>query len=103
MHKPQFEALLIEDNSGDARLIHEMIKETGISSFHLTIKERLSGGIEFIHNAKVDILLLDLSLPDSIGLRTYTSVQEVFPALPIVILTSNDDQDLAYQAVKMGA
>lgn len=94
--------LLIEDNPGDARLIQEVLKEAG-SDFTISVAEKLGLGLEFLLSQEVDVVLLDLGLPDSRGLETLTKVRTKFSHLPIVIMTSSADEALAVQAVHLGA
>jgi len=95
--------LLIEDNPGDARLIQEMLAEDPETSFQLNCVDRLSRGLEFLAAGKTGLVLLDLSLPDSHGLDTFAKVYAHSPAVPIIVLTGNDDQTVALSAVKTGA
>jgi diguanylate cyclase (GGDEF)-like protein len=95
--------LLIEDNPGDARLIELMLSEDPDTPFRLSCVDRLSRGLEFLSSQKPGIVLLDLSLPDSHGLETFDKVFAHSPAVPIIVLTGNDDQMLALSAVKTGA
>ena len=95
--------LLIEGNPGDARLIREMLAEEPDSPFQLHFSERLAHGLDFLANEKPDLVLLDLSLPDSLGLETFAKVYEHSPAVPIIVLTGTDDKTVALNAVKGGA
>ena len=95
--------LLIEDSPGDARLIREMVAEAGAAPFRLHWVQRLAEGLERLRAGDVDLVLLDLSLPDSLGLDTFDKVYAHSPSVPIVVLTGNDDQGLALSAVKRGA
>ncbi len=95
--------LLIEDNPGDARLIREMLGEDAAQPFHLTHAERLSSGIEQLAHKHIDLVLLDLSLPDSSGIDTFSKIYAHSPKVPIIVLSGNDDQQLALFAVKSGA
>ncbi len=63
--------LLVEDNPGDARLIREMLAEAGGDSFELEWASHLSDGLECLSAGKVDLVLLDLGLPDSRGIDTF--------------------------------
>src|ERR1035441_6785431 len=92
--------LLIEDNPGDARLIAEMLKEADGDGFTLECAERLSVGLEKLRSNPADVVLLDLSLPDSCGLETFVRFQSKFPQLPAVILTGLDDEETAVQAAQ---
>ncbi len=96
--------LLIEDNPADVRLVREMLSDTeGGTSFELQHADRLSTGLPLIAQGPVDIVLLDLSLPDSQGLSTIERAYHQAPNLPIVVLTGLDDEQLAIQAVQRGA
>jgi diguanylate cyclase (GGDEF)-like protein len=95
--------LLIEDNPGDARLIEEMIREDPAGPFRLHCADRLSRGLEHLAIGETGLVLLDLSLPDSIGLETFSRVYAHSPTVPIIVLTGNDDQNVALSAVKGGA
>jgi signal transduction histidine kinase len=94
--------LLIEDNPGDARLVREMLKEA-IGDFSINVAERFGLGLEFLAGEDVDIVLLDLNLPDSHGLETFTRLQGEFSHLPVVIMTGSSDEALGVQAVQSGA
>ena len=95
--------LLIEDNPGDARLIREMLAEDPEAPFRLHLAERLSSGLELLSSSEASLVLLDLSLPDSFGLETFAKVYAHSPAVPIIVLTGNDDASVALSAVKGGA
>ena len=95
--------LLIEDNPGDARLIRELLREAGKSAFELECADLLSKGLERLAGGGIDVVLLDLGLPDSQGLETLARCQERAPDLPTVILTGLDDETVAVEAVQQGA
>jgi diguanylate cyclase (GGDEF)-like protein len=95
--------LLIEDNPGDARLIREMLAEDPGAPFALLCAERLAAGLELLGKEAPALVLLDLSLPDSLGLETFARVYAHSPGVPIIVLTGNDDQTVALSAVKGGA
>jgi sigma-B regulation protein RsbU (phosphoserine phosphatase) len=98
-------ALLVEDNPGDARLIREMLRAAGAA--HATVEleyaDRLASGLEHLASASVDVVLLDLSLPDSTGFDTFAQVHAAAPIVPIVVLSGLDDDALAVRAVHEGA
>jgi len=100
----QIRFLLIEDNPGDARLIKAMLaKETGIL-FNLEWKDRLSEGLKRLAEGGIDVVLLDLMLPDSIGgFYTFNKTQAAAPGVPIVVLTAFEDEDFAIGTVQIGA
>jgi diguanylate cyclase (GGDEF)-like protein len=95
--------LLIEDNPGDIRLIREMLADGEDPVFRLDCVGRLSQGLEYLATRGADLILLDLSLPDSFGLETFLRVYAHSPKVPIIVLTGNDDQSVALSAVKTGA
>ena len=95
--------LLIEDNPGDARLIREMLDEGEEALFHLDCVDRLSQGLDYLATRSAGLVLLDLSLPDSLGFDTFLKVYAHSPKVPIIVLTGNDDQKIALSAVKKGA
>ncbi len=95
--------LLVEDNPGDARLIREVLREAVSIRCELMHEQRLSGARERCAEGGVDVVLLDLSLPDAHGLRTVTECLEFAPTLPIIVLTGLDDETVAVQAVQAGA
>ena len=100
---PERNLLLIEDNPGDARLVQELLREASASEFHVDWVDRLSTGLDRLKKGNVDVVLLDLSLPDSSGLATYTRIAESGPSVPVVVLTGYEDQSLALEAVRQGA
>jgi two-component system, cell cycle sensor histidine kinase and response regulator CckA len=95
--------LLVEDNPGDARLFQELVRDTGAGHLRLEHVTRLSTALDRLSNAKFDVVLLDLSLPDEQGLRTLTRTHAHAPSVPIVVLTGLDDEALAVKAVRAGA
>ena len=96
--------LLVEDNPGDARLIQEMLEEGNHDHFRLWRKaDRLSSGLDYVAQGDIGMVLLDLSLPDSLGLETFSTMFAQAPQVPIIVLTGTDDEVLALSAVKTGA
>jgi signal transduction histidine kinase len=102
---PQIRALLIEDNPGDARLIREMLRDAGgaHAAVELAHADRLALGLEHLTKLVTDVVLLDLTLPDSEGFETFTSLHTRMPDLAIVVLSGLDDETLAVRAVQDGA
>ena len=95
--------LLIEDNPGDTRLIRELFKEAKGVPTALVCADRLSSGLELLTKGGVDVVLLDLSLPDSKGFDTFSRVHMHAKELPVIVLTGLDDEELAMEAVRDGA
>ena len=94
--------LLIEDNPGDARLIRELLAEAAIATFSLECVDRLSAGLKRLSEGGIDVILLDLGLPDSQGLDTFATIYDQVRHVPIVVLTGLDDETLAIQAMRAG-
>jgi len=95
--------LLIEDNEGDARLIREMLQDAPGSRLRLECAERLTTGLERLAQGGVDVVLLDLSLPESQGLDSFLRVHAQAPGMPVVVLTGSKDEELGNKAVQSGA
>ncbi len=103
MDKKVINVLLIEDNPGDVLLIQDMLSRVEEEQFHLEHAYRLAAGLEQLTEGAFDVLLLDLSLPDSRGLFTFDTAQAHVPQMPILVLTGLDDADVAMEAVEEGA
>jgi signal transduction histidine kinase len=96
--------LLVEDDPLDARLLHHRLALAAPSQFDVVHCDCLRAALErFGAGEQFDAVLLDLSLPDSAGLETFTSLHGAAPATPIVIMTGFDDQSTATHAVRNGA
>ena len=95
--------LLIEDNQGYALLVGEHLEQVKPGTFDLQHVSRLSAGLERLVRGGIDVVLLDLTLPDSHGLDTYVTVRSQAPEVPVVVLTGVDDEKLAIQAAREGA
>ena len=95
--------LLVEDNPADSRLISEYLKEAKNCRFELVYADRLSAGLKILAQGKVDLVLLDLNLPDSTGFDTFTKMQTTMPQIAVVVLTGLADEKMAVQAVREGA
>ncbi|HEX5228886.1 MAG TPA: response regulator [Bryobacteraceae bacterium] len=95
--------LLVEDNPGDARLIHEYARDAGVGNWQLVHVDRLAAALDRLRREPFDALLLDLSLPDAEGLETLIRAHAEAPKIPIVVLTGHDDEALAVRAVRAGA
>src|SRR5688572_23866508 len=95
--------LLIEDNPGDARLIREMLRDARAGQFQLDCADRLTTALERLAQGGIDVVLLDLSLPESQGLESFQYVHTHTPGVPVVVLTGTDDEELGNRAVQSGA
>jgi signal transduction histidine kinase len=101
--KNPLQVLLVEDNSGDARLLREMFSNENTGSFELTHVLRLSEALSLLAKGGTDIILLDMGLPDGHGLDTVRRAHAVAPGVPLIVLTGLDDEALAAEAMKEGA
>jgi diguanylate cyclase (GGDEF)-like protein len=101
MNGESMRVLLVEDNPGDALLVHEALEASG--RFELTHADRLAGGLGTIRSGGIDAVLLDLSLPDSSGLDTFRAMRDASPHLPVIVLSGLDDEETAIAAVTEGA
>lgn len=111
--------LLVEDSPTDAVILNRIFSRANPKKWQITHVEELEAAIEIstnnsdlnqehsqlenYHNRKFDVVLLDLSLPDSIGLQTLKEYRAEVPHIPVVVLTSLDSEDLALQAMAQGA
>lgn len=95
--------LLVEDNRADMALIQELLSTAKTVKCFLVGVNRLAQAINELRKSHFDVILLDLSLPDSQGMETLLKMQEEAPAVPIVIMTGLDDEELAVEAVALGA
>lgn len=95
--------LLVEDNPGEARLLQLQLERKDPKGFVLTHVTRLSDALRQAVEVPVDIILLDLGLPDCQGLDTLVRLQTVAPHVPTIVLTCTDDDVLATKAVRAGA
>ncbi|MDH5231093.1 MAG: EAL domain-containing protein [Gammaproteobacteria bacterium] len=103
MHHDIINLLLLEDNPADERLVREMLAEWGDSRFKLTHVKTLSQAISSLNSLDIDVCLMDLNLPDSQGLGALSEIITIAPQLPIVVLSGQADEDLAFEAVQKGA
>lgn len=97
--------LLVEDNPGDAELMAEMLHDEipDVASFVTRHVTRLADARAELERSLVDVVLLDLSLPDSRGLDSLQTVRSAAPDVPVVVMTGLADDDVALRAVQAGA
>lgn len=94
--------LLIEDNPGDVNLVKLLLKDSSVRH-ELFETSTFFDGTDFCKNNPVDLVLLDLSLPDSSGFKTLSSFLEKNPQIPVIVLTGINNEIVGNQAVKAGA
>jgi len=95
--------LLIEDNPGYSEVIRIMLEKVRDARFDVVSDKRLSDGLQSLRDKSVDVVLLDLKLPDSQGIDTFDKVHAVAPDLPIIVLTVTENDELAFKAAQKGA
>jgi response regulator RpfG family c-di-GMP phosphodiesterase len=101
--KETIRVLLIEDNPGDVRLVRETLAEAGAGRFLLSWSPALQSGMDHLGKEPVDVILLDLGLPDSTDFSTFEKMHARAPQIPIILLTGLYDEALAAKAVRAGA
>jgi signal transduction histidine kinase len=103
MHSNLIQVLLVEDKPGDVELLQELLAQSKLSKFQVKWVRCLEKAINLLKVERFDAILLDLTLPDSIGLDTLKELQATLWDIPIVVLTDLDDEELAVEAVRQGA
>jgi len=97
------QVLLVEDNAGDARLLREMFATEKQDSIELTHLFRMTDALTHLAKGGVDVILLDMGLPDAHGLDTVRRTHAMAPDVPLIVITGLDDEALAAEAMKEGA
>jgi PAS domain S-box-containing protein len=95
--------LVVEDNAGDARLIVELLKDVKGAAFESERAADLKSALDRLDGGGIDVVLLDLGLPDCQGLDTFMHIQDRARGAPVVVLSGLDDEQLALAAVRTGA
>jgi pilus assembly protein CpaE len=107
MNKKSLTVLLIEDSPEYAELVQGWLsvrdRRKNDMAFALNWTDSLTAGLNRLAQGDVDVILLDLGLPDSNGLQTFTSVRAHAPEVPVILLSGLDSQSLALQVVQEGA
>ena len=95
--------LVVEDNPVDALLVQEMLAEATSTRFEVACVDRLSAGLERLSQGGIDVVILDLGLPDSVGLETLDKMHAEAPGVAIVVQTGLDDEEVGIEAMQKGA
>ncbi len=95
--------LLVEDEPGDAVLIKHLLDDAAPRRFILEVVSSLADAGSYLARRQPELILLDLTLPDSRGLETVRSVLRLAPSVPIVVLTGHDDDEFALSTLEAGA
>jgi CheY-like chemotaxis protein len=99
----KLQILVVEDNPADVDFIHEMLPQAGPLNFQIESVSRLAEALTRLERKDIDLVLLDLGLPDSHGLTTFHKLRQAAPDVPVIVLTGTDNQELAIAAVRDGA
>jgi PAS domain S-box-containing protein len=106
MNENRFRILLVEDNPGDAFLVKTLLEEAG-ETFDIEHRINLASALELLSRQRTDprfdVVLLDLTLPDSSGVQTISRIRDADSRVPIVVLTGHKDEELAFDALQHGA
>jgi len=103
MDDKRVKILLIEDDADDVWVMRGLLDDRWDGPFELINVELLSDAVELADRRPFDVILLDLTLPDSRGLPTFLAVQDRFEGVPVVVLSGYDDEQTAISAVQAGA
>jgi len=103
MQNDEIHVLLIEDDAADDELIAALLLRSKTMSFRMERSTRLGQALDRLAKDRIDLVLLDLGLPDSWGLDTFVRAHSLFPDVPIIVLTGLDDEETALAAVQKGA
>jgi signal transduction histidine kinase len=102
MNDGPVKVLLVEDSESDAALVKAALNNDTNGRFEVTRVERLSEGLEQLKRSNYDVLLLDLSLPDSSGRETFVRARIHAPEVPILVMTGIMDESLGLDALRHG-
>jgi len=95
--------LLIEDDPADTQLIMEILREEPKNAMEILHVSNLASGLETLERGGIDVVLLDLTLPDSSGHNTFAMLAKHVPTIPVIVLTGMDDKEMAIRIVQEGA
>ncbi|MDD5347882.1 MAG: ATP-binding protein, partial [Candidatus Omnitrophica bacterium] len=103
MEEKILDVLLVEDSAFDAKLIRDLFQAPALRRFRLEQSKDLADAFTVLEKKPFDIILLDLTLPDCMGLETFMRMYGRRPSIPVVLLTRIDDERLAVEALELGA
>lgn len=102
---PAIRVLFVEDNPNEADMVHRMLAaERGRAILEVEHADRLSAALDRLAKGNLDVILLDLNLPDGRGLDLFLKIRAAAPAIPIVVLTATfEEEELAADLLRKGA
>jgi two-component system, NarL family, sensor histidine kinase UhpB len=99
----QLHILVVEDNPVDFYLIEGMLQSRGAGVDNIHSVSRVEEAVDFLDKNKVDLVLLDLSLPDSFGIDSFLGIKSQTQHIPVIILTGQTESETALEVIKHGA
>ena len=103
MTKTRIRLLLVEDNETDVMIAREELSDALDVRFDILLVDRLQLALQHLAQETFDVVVLDLSLPDSDGLDTFKHLRAAAPHVPVVVVSHRLDEGIALQAVQLGA
>src|SRR6185503_17263939 len=95
--------LVIEDNPTDLFLIDQMLRSSTLRIKEIYSCDRSSDACHLLRDNQIDLVFLDLSLPDSFGIESFLNIKAVTQKVPVIILTGMSNSEVALQTLKQGA
>lgn len=99
----RYSILLIEDDRDQIQFVKTVLGSSSQVALEIHAEETVAAGLQHLASHPVDLILLDLHLPDSTGLDTFRAVDSAAEDIPIIIFSGNKDVELALEAVREGA
>lgn len=103
MNQEQMNILVVEDERVFAGVVREIVTVEGQGWYAVSVAASLAAATTQLQSGRVDLVLLDLTLPDCTGLETYLALRRVAPQVPVIILSGLTDEEIAFQALRAGA
>ncbi|MCI0411879.1 response regulator [bacterium] len=95
--------MMIDDSESDVFLIHEILHKSLDAYFEVESYPTLGEGLKHLAETRFDIVLLDLTLPDSRGIDTFHRMSQAYPLLPVIVMSGLDDHDTVQTIIESGA
>ena len=95
--------MLIEDNEDHVQFLRQLLATSPAADFDLHTAGSVAQGVERLKDGGIQLILLDLTLPDSDGLETFIRVMEAAPEIPLIVMSGINDVALAIETVQLGA